>query len=76
LADGEAIGDYLGSKIREVHNPENALKLEEVLDGIFKQNGREYVKGGEAPREIAKRLRVEKVITKCPSFIKCKAFIG
>ncbi|RZN37999.1 MAG: DUF4276 family protein [Methanophagales archaeon ANME-1-THS] len=76
LADEEAIGDYLGSKVKEVLNPENACKPEEVLDGIFKKNGREYLKGGEAPRELAKRLRLEKVITKCPSFIKFKAFIG
>jgi 5S rRNA maturation endonuclease (ribonuclease M5) len=76
LADEDAIGDYLGSKVKEVHNPENACKPEEILDGIFKKNGREYLKGGEAPREIAKRLRLEKVIKKCPSFIKFKAFIG
>lgn len=75
LADEEAIGDYLSSKIKEIHNPENACKPEEVLGGIFKKNGREYLKGGEDPREIAKRLRLEKVIKKCPSFIKFKQFI-
>ncbi|MDI6886471.1 MAG: DUF4276 family protein, partial [archaeon] len=76
LADEDAIGDYLGTKIKEIHNPENACKPEEILDEIFKKNGREYLKGGEDPREIAKRLRLEKVIKKCPSFIKFKTFIG
>lgn len=32
LADEEAISDYLGSKVKEVHNPENACKPEEILD--------------------------------------------
>lgn len=76
LADEEAIGDYLKSKVKEIHNPENACKPEEILDEIFKENNREYLKGGEDPREIAKRLRLEKVIKKCPSFIKFKTFIG
>ena len=76
LADEEAIGDYLRSKVKGIHNPENECKPEDVLDGFFKKNNREYLKGGEAPREIAKRLRLEKVIKKCPSFIKFKTFIG
>ncbi len=72
LADEEAIGDYLSTTIKEIHNPENACKPEEILDEIFKENNREYLKGGEDPREIAKRLRLERVIKKCPSFIKFK----
>ncbi len=75
LADEEAIGDYLGAKIKGIPNPENACKPEEVLDEMFKKNGMEYLKGGEDPREIAKRLRLENVITKCPSFIKFKQII-
>jgi len=75
LADEEAIGDYLRSKVKGIHNPENECQPEDVLDGIFKKNNREYLKGGEAPREIAKRLSLEKVAKKCPSFIKFKTFI-
>lgn len=75
LADEEAIGDYLRSKVKGIHNPENECKPEDVLDEIFKKNNREYLKGGEAPREIAKRLSLENVIKKCPSFIKFKTFI-
>lgn len=44
LGDEEAIGDYLSAKIKEIHNPENACNPEEVLDGLFKKNGREYLK--------------------------------
>jgi len=76
LADEAAIGDYLSSEVREIHSPENECKPEDVLDELFKRSGRVYLKGGEAPRELARRLRVEKVITKCPSFKKFKALIG
>ncbi|HUV01931.1 MAG TPA: DUF4276 family protein [Desulfobacteria bacterium] len=76
LADEEAIGDYLRSKVRGIHNPENECKPEEVLDEIFKRHDEQkYLKGGEAPREIAKRLSLDRVIEKCPSFIKFKTFI-
>ncbi len=76
LADEDAIGDYLSSKVREIHNPENECKPDEVLAEIFKKKGRDYLKGGEAPREIARRLRLEKVLRKCPSFKKFKTIIG
>ncbi|MBN1455542.1 MAG: DUF4276 family protein, partial [Methanomicrobia archaeon] len=76
LADEAAIGDYLNSEVREIHNPENECKPEEVMDELFKRSGRVYLKGGEAPCEIARRLRVEKVILKCPSFKRFKALIG
>ncbi|MGC9444635.1 MAG: DUF4276 family protein [Candidatus Methanospirareceae archaeon] len=76
LADEVAIGDYLNSEVREIYNPENECKPEEVLNELFKRSGRVYLKGGEAPRQIARRLRVEKVIIKCPSFKRFKAFIG
>jgi hypothetical protein len=75
LADEEAIGDYLRSKVRGIYNPENECKPDVVLDEIFKRYGRDYFKGGEAPREIAKRLSLERVTEKCPSFIKFKTFI-
>jgi hypothetical protein len=75
LADEEAIGDYLSSKVREIHNPENECKPEEVLDELFKRYGKVYLKGGDAPGELARRLNLEKVSHKCPSFKKCKALI-
>jgi len=75
LGDEETIGDYLGAKVKRVINPENACKPEEVLDEIFKKNRRGYLKGGEDPREIAKRLRLEEIIKNCPSFIKFKQLI-
>ena len=75
LADEEAVGDYLRSKVRGINNPENECKPDKVLDDIFKKNGKDYLKGGEAPREIAKRLSLESVIKRCPSFIKFKTFI-
>jgi len=75
LADEEAIGDYLRSKVRGIYNPENECKPDKVLNEIFKRYGLDYFKGGEAPREIAKRLSLDKVIKKCPSFIKFKTFI-
>jgi len=75
LADEEAIADYLGSRVKGINNPENECKPDEVLDEIFRKHGKDYLKGGEAPREIAKRLSLEKVAKKCPSFIKFKTFI-
>ena len=75
LADDEAIGDYLRSEVRDIYNPENECKPDKVLNEIFKRYGLDYFKGGEAPREIAKRLSLDKVIKKCPSFIKFKTFI-
>ena len=76
LADEEAIADYLSSKVREIHNPENECKPEEVLEELFKRTGRVYLKGGEAPGELARRLKLEKVVTRCPSFKKFKTLIG
>ena len=75
LADEEAIGDYLRSNVRGIYEPENECKPDEVLNELFKKHGRDYFKGGEAPREIAKRLSLERVTKKCPSFIKFKTFI-
>ena len=75
LADEEAISDYLGSKVKELRDPETECKPEEVLEELFKKTGKVYLKGGEAPRELARRLSVEKLITKCPSFKKFKALI-
>jgi hypothetical protein len=75
LADEEAIGDYLRSKVRGIYNPENECQPDEILAEIFKKTGRDYLKGGEAPRELAKRLSLDSVIKKCPSFIKFKTFI-
>ena len=76
LADEEAISDYLGSKVKELRNPENECKPEEVLEERFKRTGRVYLKGGEAPGELARRLKLEKVVTRCPSFKKFKTLIG
>lgn len=75
LADEEAIGDYLTSAVKEIKNPEDECEPDKVLDEIFKKNGRVYLKGGVAPGEIAKRLSLEQLIKKCPSFIKFKTFI-
>lgn len=61
------------TKIEE--NLRNRLEEENLRDKMFKKNGMEYLKGGEDPKEIAKRLKLEKVITKCPSFIKFKQII-
>lgn len=47
LADEKAIGDYLGIKVREIHNPENICKPDERLEGIFKAKERSYLKGGK-----------------------------
>ncbi len=76
LADEEAISDYLGSKVKELRDPENECKPEEVLEELFKRTGKVYLKGGDAPGEIARRLKLEKVVTKCPSFKNFKALIG
>lgn len=75
LADEEAIADYLRSKVKGINNPENECKPDKVLDEIFRKHEQGYLKGGEAPREIAKRLSLEKVAKKCPSFIKFKTFL-
>lgn len=74
LADERALGDYLGSNVKRFPNPENVSKPDEVLDGVFrKEKGRAYYKGGQDPAEVAKRLRLDIVEKKCPSFKNFRA---
>ena len=69
LADEWAFSDYLGIKVKTVHNPEEILKPDEFLNNIFKKTkDRPYIKGGKDPAEIAKRLRLNVVEKRCPSF--------
>lgn len=69
LADEKALSDYLGTKVKQVQNPEDISKPDELLDDIFeKEKGRAYLKGGNDPAEIAKRLRLRVVEKRCPSF--------
>ncbi len=69
LADERAIGDYIGSNVKEIHNPESIPEPDKYLNKIFKKGKeREYKKGGQDSAEIAKRLDLEAVERKCPSF--------
>ena len=69
LSDEKALGDYLGSEVKRVHEPEAIEKPNQILDKLFnKKKGRPYLKGGEDPAEIAKRLRLQVVERKCGSF--------
>jgi hypothetical protein len=74
LADEEALGDYLGVRVRSFPEPEGILDPKEKLNRIFEKARGEkcgYYEAGTDPAEIAKRLRLEVLERKCPSF---KAF--
>jgi hypothetical protein len=76
LADEKAVGNYLNVRIEKIRNPESIYNPSEKIDKIFKKfkgYKRKYYKGGEDPREIAKRLDLENIMEKCPSF---KKFVG
>jgi len=76
VADEKAIGDYLSSEVKAVHNPEEIPRPDEFLNNIFKKiRGRPYLKGGKDPAEIAKRLRLNIVEQKCPSFREFRAAV-
>ena len=69
LADSSAISDYLRIKVEEIVEPEKIMEPDEYLDKIFKRAGKkEYFKGGKDPKELAKRLSIEKLRKKCSSF--------
>lgn len=68
LADERAIGDYLSTEVKEISEPENICKPDEILEEIFSRKDKHYYKGGREPAEIARRLDLEKVIGKCSSF--------
>lgn len=69
LADEEALGDYLRTRIKAVSEPERIDQPKEYLGQIFKESRREaYFEGGKDPAEIARRLNLRRVESKCPSF--------
>lgn len=74
LADEEALGDYLGIRVKAFPQPERIPDPKGKLNHIFeKARGKKsgYYEGGTDPAEIAKRLHLEVLERKCPSF---KAF--
>jgi len=70
LADEKALEDYLKTEVNGVHNPEEVPDPAEFLEDIFRKAGKSYLKGGRDPEELARRLHLEKIREKCPSFRK------
>jgi hypothetical protein len=68
LADEQALEDYLKIEVKEIHNPEEILEPAKFLKGVFKKGRKTYWKGGQVPRELARRLHLGKVREKCSSF--------
>src|SRR6266511_3907459 len=49
LGDANAVGEYLGTKVKPIADPEKLCKPEEELGHIFRLRGRTYVKRADAP---------------------------
>ncbi len=67
LGDMDAVGAYLGSSLKVIHNPEKYCKPDEELNHFFRSRGRSYVKRLDAPA-IATRIHSDLVNQRCPSF--------
>ena len=76
LADEKAISNYVGSSLQEFGDPERIKKPSEELNRIFRGVGRSYLKGGEDPREVAKRLDLERLAERCRCFAEFKRLVA
>lgn len=69
LSDEQAINDYLNTKMKPVPNPEGLRDPVKSLSAVFvKAKDKSYLKGGKDPVEIAKRMNLNVLGKKCPSF--------
>ena len=77
LADEEALEDYLKVRIKPIPEPERVLNPKGFLNRLFEEvRGEGYHEEGIDPAEIARRLRLEVVERKCPSFKKFRELVG